>query len=158
MRHRIQAIRVDHRDLHQDHIVANLADLIALIGQHAISQFRRMLRRCDLAGVKPGVNPNNGLPFPGQSLSLFGSRLAQRQAAVDLLEAIQLTQVFRRRDVGHQHRPAVRALAELLQLDAVAGLRQLLEVATDGFEVSDLVIGARLVAQMLLRRGHGRGY
>src|SRR5258708_15860648 len=75
-----------------------------------------------------------------------------REALPDLAMAIEPRQVLRRRDQREIHRPALRRLSGLEQLDVATGARELLEVLDRLIVGSQLVVGARREPEDGLRR------
>ena len=143
-----------------DHVFQDAQGLVVVSAGEGEDGFDQLLRAEDLGGVESAVDPDYGLAFLRQrARGVVGQALRQRQAARDLLVAIEFLEVLGRRDDGHQLIAPFGGLADRLHRHAV-GLRvECAHVLDELGVVRKHVVGANLVTEKLFRRrdlGRGR--
>ena len=130
--HQVHAIRVDGRQQDEDHVVANLAHLRRIVGGDAMSQHEGMLRRGDLAGMQPVVDPHDRLAVSRQRPCRVGADAADvRELPADVAVVIRLGEIGLGRDEGDDHVVALGRLAGRVHLHAVRGGVERLEVVLE---------------------------
>src|SRR4029079_5795216 len=81
---------------------------------------------------------------------ILGEPFGRRESSRDLLVAVELLHVLRRRDDRHELRPTLGRLADLDQLHAIGLLRQLAPVLLELVVVGEPVVVADVVAELFL--------
>ena len=108
--------------------------------------------------MKPAIDPDDGLALGGERAGLIVSEpLGQRETTRDVLIAIELVQILRRRDDGHPLDTAFFGAADINQLHAIRFTIELLPVLLELRVRSQEVVVADRRAELLPRRGDRAG-
>jgi hypothetical protein len=149
----VEAVGVHHRHEEEHHVLPDLLHLGAFLRDHAVGESRHGLTRRPLRGVKPGVDPHDGRTFLRERLSFVRIHPGPGEGRADLAPAVEIVQVVGTRDEEQLHRPPLHRGADGFHLHAVAGVGQLAIVRRDLVVIGHLVVGPRLEAEDLRRRG-----
>ena len=122
-----------------------------------VDRLDQLMRAEHFGRVQAAVDPDHGLAFraPARAPASSVSPSARCQPARDLLVAIELLVVLRRRDDRHQLRAALGGLADLHHLHAIRFLVELLPVLDELRVGGELIVVADVEAEELLGRGDG---
>ena len=121
---------------------------------HLPHQFHELLYPKHLRRVQAAVDPDDRLALGGEFAGLcLGDPLGVRKPPGDLLVTIQAGAVGGRGDRRHPLLAPILGSADGLQRHAVRLLREEMPVLGEAFVVDELVVGAQLVAELLLGRG-----
>jgi len=152
----VEAIGIDNRDLHDDHVVADAAGLFGFVGDELVGEMRRLLDGRHFGGVEAGIDPHDHLAFGGEGAGFLGCGEAEGEAPADIAVALEFGEVRRRGDEGGKHRAALRAAAELHELDAVRGFGELLKIAGNFVVIGQFEVVAGRETEVLLGCGDRR--
>ncbi len=149
------AIHLHERRGHEDQVVANRANVLALVHREAVHELHQHLRRARLGCVDRAGRPVNRLRRRDQSLRVGLGRSAWiREAREIRLLLIQVRDRLLVRDDDQNHLPAFLRLADRYDLHTVGGLVDRAHVAVDLLRVVQHVRLADDVAEHVLRRRH----
>ena len=128
--------------------------LFVVLAGELVDGLDQLLRAEHFGGVQAAVDPDHRLAFLGErARRVVGEALGLRQAARDLLVAIELLEVLGRGDDRHQLIAALGGLADRLDDHAIGFGIELLHVLGELGVVREHVVGADVVAEECLRRG-----
>ena len=122
-----------------------------------VDGFDQLMRAEHFGGMQSPVEPDDAFAFFRKGTRLLvGQPLGLRELPRNLLVALELLVVFRRRDDRHQLRAALSGLADLDHFHAVGLFVELLPVVDELCVGRELVVVADVEPEVLLRRRHGR--
>ncbi len=137
----------------QDGVVQRPQRLGILPRQQTIQHMDLCLRRDGFGGVQSGIDPHHGLALGGQLAGfVFGYALGLRQFAGDLLIAIKISQIGRRRHDPHPLGAAFFGRAKAFQLDTVRLFGQALQIGFVLVIIGQIIVRARFLREEVLRR------
>ena len=149
----LHPVRVQRRE-QDDGVVQDAQGLGVFRRQPFMHGGDQGLGRDGLGRVQTAVDPDHGLALGGHGAGLFfGDAFSLGEATRDLLIAVQVGQVLRRRDDGDILGAALGRLADLDQLHPVRLAGQGLQIGFPLGVVDQVVVGADRVAEGFLRRG-----
>ena len=153
----LHAIGIDGRQ-QQDVVVQDTQRLGVAAAQQVVGLGEQRLRGNHFGGVQAAIDPHDRFALRGQRPRLVvGEAFGARQSLRDLLVARQVPEVGRRRDDGHDDRPAFSSLADFFQPDAVGFLGDLVPVVQQLSVVGQKVIVTRRVCAEHRRRNRPLG-
>ncbi|MNS72220.1 hypothetical protein D3C72_1056220 [compost metagenome] len=153
----LHPVRVQRRE-QDDGVVQDAQGLGVFRRQPFMHGGDQGLGRDGLGRVQTAVDPDHGLALGGHGAGLFlVDTLGLGQTTRDLLIAVQVGQVLRRRDDGDILGAALGRLADLDQLHPVRLAGQGLQIGFPLGVVDQVVVGPDLMAEGLARRGDARG-
>ncbi len=156
VRHQIHAIRV-HEHAQLNHVVQEPHRFFVRAADHLPDVLDELLRAEGLRRVQPAVDPDDGFAFLRERARVrVAHALGERKPARDVLVPIDLRVVGRRRDDGHEHRPAFGRLADLDDVQAVRDLGELGPVVGELLVVGEEVVVADVVLPLVDRRRQAR--
>ncbi len=141
----------------QDRVLAHPACFLVFRGDQPPAELRRVLRPRHFGRVEAAVDPHDGLAlFRQGACPRLVHPARDGELPRDLLEPGPVPDVGLARDGGEDHRPALAALADLLDDDAVRGGIELVEVLDDLLVAGELVVVAGREPEDVLRLRHSR--
>ena len=153
VRDHLHAVRIVLAE-QDDGVVQHPQGLGIGLRQHPIEHLDLALRGDGLAGVQARVDPDDRLALGGQLAGrVLLDAVGLGQLAGDLLVAVQLGQIGRRRDDGHPHGAALLGLADIDQLHPVRLAGQRLQIGFVGRVVGQEVVAADRLGEGLVGRG-----
>ena len=151
----VVAVGVEAGDEEEDGVVEDRASLIVAARRQAMHQARPHLRRRHFRGMLAERHEHDRPPFGRQRVDLLrGEAPRVGHLPGDFLVAVQFREILRRRDRQQNERPAQRAFAEHLQLDAIRLLGKLLVVGDFVGPHRVFAIGCQLEPEMRSGRGN----
>ncbi len=152
----VHAVRIGEHRQHDD-VTQNPRRLVVGARDELVDRLDELLGAEHLGGVQAAIDPDHGLALAGERAGLVvGEPAGARQAARDLLVAIETREVLGRRDDRHELRPVERRAPDLDHLHAVGLAIELAPVRRRLLVVGEEVVIADVVPPLLHRRGHRR--
>ena len=153
VRDEVHAVRVDeHAQL--DDVVQEAHGLFVGSAHHLPHVLQELLGAEGFGGVQSAVDPHHRLALFGEgSRRVVGEPLGVGKSARNCLVARKLLVICRGGDDGHEHRPPLRALADIDDVQARRLFFELLPVRNQLLVVGEEVVVADVVPPL----GHGRG-
>jgi hypothetical protein len=156
--HEVEPVGIG-RDREEDDVVEDAPGLGVVPADHPPDELDELLGAQDLRRVEPAVDPDHGLALGGEpARDIVGQALSQGQARRNVLDPGQAGVVRRRRDDGHDHRPALGRYPDLDDPHPVGFGVELFPIGGELFVIDELVVVADRETELLFRaRDLGRG-
>ena len=124
-----------------------------------MDQFQHHLRRADFGGVDVVGDEDDGLSGAEDlvALGVGGGAALEVELTFQVLQLVEIAQVFGGADFEDDERIAVGGGAEVAEPDAVGAIGDGLHILDDLVPSNQLVIGADAEAEILLGALHGSG-
>ncbi|MNQ42812.1 hypothetical protein D3C85_565210 [compost metagenome] len=152
----LHPVRVQRRE-QDDGVIQNAQGLGVLGGQPFMHGGDQGLGRDGLGRVQTAVDPDHGLALGGHGAGfVFGDAFSLGEATRDLLIAVQVGQVLRRRDDGDILGAALGGLADLDQLHPVRLAGQGLQIGFPLGVVDQVIVGPDVEPEGFAWRGDVR--
>ena len=150
------AVGILRRDDEHDEVVENLLDVGAVLGREPVGNLGDRLCVADFGRVDRSVEEIERATLLCQLRRLGRAEPAWiGQPPIDLDQAVEAGQVFRRADGGQHVRIAHRRLPDLAEADPARGAREVLQVLDDLGIARQLTIGTNSKPEELCRRFRG---
>ena len=153
------AVGIERRHQQEDDVVEHLFDGGGVAGGEVVDQFQHHLRGADFGGVDVVGDEDDGLAGAEDFVALgVGGRAAlEVELTFQVLQLVEIAQVFGGADFQEDERIAVGGGAEVAKLDAVGAVGDGLHVLDDLVPANQLFIAADAEAEILLGALHGSG-
>ena len=159
IRHHDLAVGVEGRNQQENDVVEHLADGGGIAGGEVVHQFQHHLRGTDFRGVDVIRNEDNRLAGTEDFVTFGVGRGAALEVELtfQVLQAIEVAEVFGRTDLQKDEGVAVRCGAEVPEPDAVRPVGEGLQVLDDLVPANQLPVAADAESEILLGRLNAGG-